>query len=70
MLVDSGNLAAYVQAVVDATLGAGVEAQMAAFREGFNEVRALSTKVLSVCNSSLDRGHVLLVPRLMHAQAR
>lgn len=37
--VDSANLVAYIQAVVDASLGAGIEAQMGAFREGFNEVR-------------------------------
>lgn len=38
MLVDSSNLVSYIQAVVDATLGSGIEAQMQAFRDGFNEV--------------------------------
>lgn len=36
--VDSSNLVDYIQAVVDATLGTGIEAQMQAFSEGFNEV--------------------------------
>lgn len=40
--VDSANLVAYIQAVVDASLGAGIEAQMGAFREGFNEVFSMS----------------------------
>jgi hypothetical protein len=43
VVVDSSNLVAYIQAVVDASLGAGIEAQMAAFREGFNEVRHSSS---------------------------
>lgn len=38
VLVDSSNLVQYIQGVVDATLGAGIAAQMQAFREGFNEV--------------------------------
>jgi hypothetical protein len=38
VVVDSSNLVRYIQAVVDASLGAGIDAQMAAFREGFNEV--------------------------------
>jgi hypothetical protein len=38
--VDSANLVRYIQAVVDASLGAGIDAQMGAFREGFNEVGA------------------------------
>jgi hypothetical protein len=38
VVVDSANLVAYIQAVVGACLGAGIDAQMAAFREGFNEV--------------------------------
>ncbi|KXZ47851.1 hypothetical protein GPECTOR_32g463 [Gonium pectorale] len=33
----------YIEAVVDATLRSGVAAQLAAFREGFNEVFSLST---------------------------
>lgn len=37
--VDSSNLTAYIQAVVDATLGSGISEQLAAFREGFGEVR-------------------------------
>jgi hypothetical protein len=37
-LVDSSNLVGYIQAVVDATLGSGIEAQLTAFREGFSEV--------------------------------
>lgn len=37
-MVDSSNLVSYIQAVVDATLGSGIEAQMQAFRDGFNEV--------------------------------
>ncbi|KAF6266557.1 hypothetical protein COO60DRAFT_1697133 [Scenedesmus sp. NREL 46B-D3] len=42
VLVDSSNLVRYIQAVVDASLGAGIQAQMAAFREGFNEVFSMS----------------------------
>lgn len=38
VLVDSSNLVGYIQAVVDATLGSGIEAQLTAFREGFSEV--------------------------------
>lgn len=38
VLVDSSNLVSYIQAVVDATLGLGIEAQLQAFRDGFNEV--------------------------------
>lgn len=37
------NLDTYIDAVVDATLGSGIEAQLTAFREGHNEVRAVST---------------------------
>ena len=36
--VTADNLGHYIDAVVDATLGAGIEAQLKAFREGFNEV--------------------------------
>lgn len=43
VIVDSSNLVEYIQAVVDATLGAGIGAQMQAFREGFNEVSDLRT---------------------------
>lgn len=39
MLVEGSNLVSYIQAVVDATLGSGIEVQLQAFREGFNEVR-------------------------------
>lgn len=46
VLVDSSNLVPYIQAVVDATLGAGIEAQMTAFREGFNEVSAVGNSVV------------------------
>lgn len=35
--------AQYLDAVVDATLGSGIDAQVAAVREGFNEVFDLST---------------------------
>lgn len=38
VMVDSGNLVQYIQGVVDATLGSGIDMQMNAFREGFNEV--------------------------------
>lgn len=37
--VDSSNLLGYIRAVVDATLGSGILAQMVAFSDGFNEVR-------------------------------
>jgi E3 ubiquitin-protein ligase TRIP12 len=43
VLVGSANLLAYVQAVVDATLGSGIAPQLAAFREGFDEVFSLAT---------------------------
>ena len=33
------NVEQYLAAVVDATLGSGVAAQLEAFRTGFNEVR-------------------------------
>jgi E3 ubiquitin-protein ligase TRIP12 len=36
--IDGGNCAAYVAAVVDATLGSGIARQVAAFRAGFEEV--------------------------------
>lgn len=36
--VTADNLGHYIDAVVDATLGSGIEAQLKAFREGFNEV--------------------------------
>jgi E3 ubiquitin-protein ligase TRIP12 len=39
VLVEGSNLLSYIQAVVDATLGSGIQAQLQAFREGFNEVR-------------------------------
>lgn len=39
-MVDSSNLVGYIQAVVDATLGSGIESQLMAFREGFIEVGA------------------------------
>jgi len=42
-LVEEHNLGAYIDAVVDATLGSGIEAQLTAFREGFNEVFPLDT---------------------------
>jgi len=38
MEVDESNLQEYLDAVLDATLGSGIEAQMKACREGFNEV--------------------------------
>jgi E3 ubiquitin-protein ligase TRIP12 len=38
MIVGSDNLRDYVDAVVDATLGSGVQVQIAAFREGFTSV--------------------------------
>ncbi len=38
LLVDSDNLRQYLDAVVDATLGSGIDAQVKALREGFNEV--------------------------------
>eukprot|EP00798_Chlamydomonas_sp_ICE-L_P007521 gene7521-668_t len=41
--VDSSNLEEYISAVVDALLGSGIEAQLAAFREGFNEVFPLQS---------------------------
>lgn len=39
------QLAEYMAAVTDATLGSGVAAQMGAFREGFNEVFSLRYKL-------------------------
>jgi hypothetical protein len=48
VLVEGSNLVSYIQAVVDATLGSGIEAQLQAFREGFNEVRhTWATHVMS-----------------------
>lgn len=44
-MVDSSNLVGYIQAVVDATLGSGIEAQLTAFREGFSEVSGEGTPV-------------------------
>lgn len=41
--VTDANLGEYIDAVVDATLGSGIESQLKAFREGFNEVFPLST---------------------------
>jgi hypothetical protein len=41
--VDAASLPDYLAAVVDATLGAGIAAQMEAFRGGFTEVVPLST---------------------------
>mmetsp|Transcript_11522 Transcript_11522/g.28178 ORF Transcript_11522/g.28178 Transcript_11522/m.28178 type:complete len:2013 (-) Transcript_11522:941-6979(-) len=41
--VTSDNLGAWIEAVVDATLGAGISAQLAAFRDGFGEVFPLSS---------------------------
>lgn len=38
MTVDSSNLAVWIDAVVDATLGSGITAQLDAFKAGFNEV--------------------------------
>jgi len=38
VMVDQGNLVQYIQAVVDATLGSGIDMQMNTFRAGFNEV--------------------------------
>uniref|UniRef100_A0A7S3VMY1 HECT-type E3 ubiquitin transferase n=1 Tax=Dunaliella tertiolecta TaxID=3047 RepID=A0A7S3VMY1_DUNTE len=43
MMVDSSNLGAWIDAVVDATLGSGVASQLAACSQGFNEVFALSS---------------------------
>ncbi|KAG2450258.1 hypothetical protein HYH02_004769 [Chlamydomonas schloesseri] len=50
------QLAEYIGAVTDATLGSGIAAQMGAFREGFNEVFSLST--VSIFNE--DEIEVLL----------
>eukprot|EP00887_Chlorella_sp_A99_P008099 scaffold12.g8099.t1 len=41
--VTAANLREYIDAVVDAVLGSGVAAQVAAFREGFNAIFPLST---------------------------
>eukprot|EP00983_Pelagomonas_calceolata_P061646 1146914-Pelagomonas_calceolata.AAC.28 len=40
MMVDSSNLGAWIDAVVDATLGSGVASQLAACSQGFNEAYA------------------------------
>jgi E3 ubiquitin-protein ligase TRIP12 len=48
VVVDSSNLVRYIQAVVDASLGDGIDAQMAAFREGFNEVGRGTEEVVAV----------------------
>lgn len=40
--VTGANLEAYLAAVVDATLGGGIAAQLAAFRSGFDEVFPLA----------------------------
>ncbi len=39
VVVDSASLGQWIEAVVDATLGSGVDAQLRAFTAGFNEVR-------------------------------
>jgi E3 ubiquitin-protein ligase TRIP12 len=41
--VDASNVGNYIDAVVDATLKTGIQAQLDAFREGFNEVFPLHT---------------------------
>jgi hypothetical protein len=41
--VTSANVGEYLAAVVHATLGSGIAAQVEAFRSGFNEVRADQT---------------------------
>lgn len=43
VVVDAKNLEEYIQAVVNASLGEGVRAQLDAYREGFNEVFPLRT---------------------------
>jgi len=48
-MVDSSNLGAWIDAVVDATLGSGVAAQLEACRQGFNEVRACVSAHACVC---------------------
>ena len=54
--VSESNLAEYIDAVVDATLGAGIRTQLQAFREGFNEVGTLPGLGFEV---SADRGFVV-----------
>ncbi len=49
VMVDSSNLGAWIDAVVDATLGSGVAAQLEACRQGFNEVRACVSAHACVC---------------------
>jgi E3 ubiquitin-protein ligase TRIP12 len=40
-VASASDLEQYLEALVDATLGRGVAAQLSAFREGFNEVFSL-----------------------------
>lgn len=53
-MVEGSNLVSYIQAVVDATLGAGIEAQLQAFRVGFNEVSRAQTAAACGCNNCLS----------------
>ncbi|KAK9803385.1 hypothetical protein WJX72_003423 [[Myrmecia] bisecta] len=43
IIVDAGNVEAYIEAVVKATMVDGIQAQLAAFKEGFDEVFSFTT---------------------------
>jgi E3 ubiquitin-protein ligase TRIP12 len=52
LLVTSANLGQWIAGVVDATIGRGVERQLAAFRAGFNEVSNASYQCLHALGSN------------------
>lgn len=47
--VDSSNLGAWIDAVVDATLGSGIAAQVTACSQGFNEVNVCGLHAFVIC---------------------